>query len=390
MIRPPARSFTLAAAGIALCAPLSAPLAAQQQSPSSFRLPEPTPSPTPAPAGPADERAGVVIPPGPVARPRIAPVPVLTPEPLPQPSPRSTQRASEAAAVPRVQPGPTTPAARAPAAPVSTSPVAAPTAPAPTPAPAPAPAPGDRLALPPAPPVFTPEAAVPAPAPTAGEEISAALPAWWPWAAGGLGALVLLAGGALLWRQRKPKALRLAAPASQLETDAPAEDLPRLDLALEIAGATRSVMMFKLQYRLTIANRSDRAVSDLAIAVQLACARASAAVSAGNAPSPGAAQRTGQIERIGPHQARTFTGEVQLPLAAIVPFRQGMMPLFVPLVHVTLEGEGQRALARSFVIGTPSTSGAGRVHPIPLDKPPGTIAGLVAQSVAIPAHSAAA
>jgi hypothetical protein len=82
--------------------------------------------------------------------------------------------------------------------------------------------------------------------------------------------------------------------------------------------------------------------------------------------------------------------EVQLPLSAIVPFQQGMMPLFVPLVHVTLEGEGQRALARSFVIGTPSTGGAGRVHPIPLNKPPGTIAGLVAQSVANPAHSAAA
>ena len=235
---------------------------------------------------------------------------------------------------------------------------------------------------------------MPAPALAAPQTIAAALPDWWPWAAGGLGALALLAGGALLRRRRKPKVLRLASPVSLTQADAPAQSLPHLDLALEITGATRSVMMFTLQYRLTIANRSDRAVSDLALALQLACARASKDPNAdglgGNAPSLGAAQRTGLIERVGPHQSRTFTGEVQLPLAEILPLRQGMMPLFVPLVHVTLEGEGQRALTRSFVIGTPSANGAGRVHPIPLDQPPGTIAGLVAQSITIPAVSAAA
>jgi Meckel syndrome type 1 protein len=53
---------------------------------------------------------------------------------------------------------------------------------------------------------------------------------------------------------------------------------------------------------------------------------------------------------------------------------------------VTLEGEGLRAMTKSFVIGTPSS--AGRVHPIPLDQPPGAIAGLVAQGIAIPPVSA--
>jgi hypothetical protein len=76
-----------------------------------------------------------------------------------------------------------------------------------------------------------------------------------------------------------------------------------------------------------------------------------------------------------------------LPLSAIAPLRQGTKPLFVPLVHVTIEGRNQRALTRSFVIGTPSASG--RIHPIPLDVPAGAIDGLVAQAIAVPPPPAA-
>jgi hypothetical protein len=200
----------------------------------------------------------------------------------------------------------------------------------------------------------------------------------------------LLAGGALLWRRRKPKVLRLTASLASAAPDpAPTPELPRLDLTLDITGATRSVMMFTLQYRLNIANRSDRAVNDLALAVQLVCARAG---SSANAPSPGAAQKLGAIARVGPQQSRSITGEVQLPLSAIQPLRQGSLPMFIPLLHITLAagGAGQRALTRSFVVGTPSAGGAGRVHPIPLDQPPGAILGLVAQGIAIPAVPAAA
>ena len=225
----------------------------------------------------------------------------------------------------------------------------------------------------------TPEAETPA----TGASI---LPDWWPYAAGGLGALALLGGGAMLWRRHKPKTLRLAAPLAATAAPDLADDQPRLDLTLEITSATRSVMMFTVEYRLTIANRSERAVTDVNAAVQLACARASA----GNAASPGAAQSLARIDRVGPHQARSMTGQAQLPLSAIAPLRQGTAPLFIPLVHVTLEGAGLRALDKSFVIGTPSANGSGRVHPILLDQPPGAIPGLVAQPIAIPPVSNAA
>lgn len=148
-------------------------------------------------------------------------------------------------------------------------------------------------------------------------------------------------------------------------------------------------MMFTVEYRITIANRSDRAVNDLNAAVQIVCARASAAAGGGGGgASAGAAQALAGVARIGPHQARSITGTAQLPLSAIAPIRQGQTPLFIPLAHVTLEGEGLPAFTKTFVIGTPSASG--RVHPIPLDQPPGGIAGLVAQAVAAPTASAAA
>lgn len=358
--RPPA---ALIALGLATAA--TAPLAAQT-APGSFTLPEPTPTPSPPPAGPADERSGVAIPPRvqPEAAPTVTATPVIQPLPQPTPSPsRSPTRA----------PAPTPAAAPTPA--VESTPVAAA-----------ADQPEQSAALPaePVPPATpaspAPPATTPLPAETSALGASV-LPDWWPYAAGGLGALALLGGSALAWRRRKPAVLRLAAPLAAGGSRA-ADDtaLPRLDLTLEITGATRSVMMFTLGYRLTVANRTERAVNDLGVAVQLASAQRGA----DNAPAPGAAQRLDRIARVGPHQARSITGEVQLPLSAISLLRQGNAPLFIPLLHVTLEGEGQSAMSRSFVIGPPSASGAGRVHPVLLDAPPGGIPGLIAQPLSQP------
>lgn len=182
---------------------------------------------------------------------------------------------------------------------------------------------------------------------------------------------------ALILRRRGPKLLRLAAPPAGTVSDPAAP--PRIDLTLDITGATRSVMMFTLQYRLNLANRGERAANDIDVAVELAPARAASA-----APAT-VARRSARVDRIGPHQSRSITGEVQLPLSTITPMRQGRSPVFVPLLHVAIEGEGLM-FTRSFVIGQPSTSGTGRLHPILLDTPPGSIPSLRAQTIAIPDH----
>lgn len=382
MIRLPARvTFLAAAAPAALLAFAPLPLAAQ-----TFSLPPASPTPTPAPAGPADERAGVAIPPR--AAPTATPTATPTPTPIPLPTPLPTSAPTSA---PRPVPTATAPARTAPGAGGVPAPQ---TGAAPAPSPAPAPdgiiAPGDSgtaaQTLPPAPSTLPGNAPdIAAPAPATDPVGQSAFGDWWPYLAGGLGLLTLL-GAALLWRRRpRPAAMRIAPPLAGPRAEPPAAAAPpRLDLTLEIASATRSLMMFTLEYRLVIANRSDRAVNDARVAVQLVCAR----TSGGAGPSAGAAQALADAGRIGPHQARTVTGTVQLPLSAITPLRQGQTPLFIPLAHVTLEGDGLPAQLRSFVIGTRSNSG--RVHPIALDVPPGGIAGLVAQAVAVPPAEQAA
>lgn len=372
MTRMPARlaalAYGTAFAALALAVSGAAPLAAQESS-GTFNLPPQSPPPTPAPAGPSDVRGGVAIPPQ--AAPSAAPMATPTTAPRPQPS----------ATLPA--PVRTTPAP----APAPT--IAAPTTAAPAPMPS---ASSDPLALPGSFPATIPQSG-PAAAPEseANTDTIFAFPAWELIAAGGLAALVLLGAGLFLWHRRKPKVLRLAAP-SAAAAPARASDIP-LDLAdlrlsLDITTATRSLMMFTLGYRLNIANRAGRAVTDVRIAVQLACARASANTLGANAPSAGAAQALGDVERIGSHQSRSISGEVQLALSAIQPLRQGTTALFVPLIHVTIAADGQPAVVKTFVIGSPSASG--RVHPILLDQPPGGIVGLVAQAVALPAKAAAA
>ena len=200
---------------------------------------------------------------------------------------------------------------------------------------------------------------------------------WRVLAAGGA-LLASLLGGWLVWRQRKPRVLRLAAPvAVKDEDDEPA--LPRIDVTVEIPGSSRSVMNFTLRYRINLANRSDRAVNDLAVAVQATTARQGES----NAAPLAAAQSVSRVERIGPHQSRSITGEVQLPFASMNPIMQGRTMLFIPLLHVTLEGEGQQALARSFVIGTPGAS-EGRVQPLRMDMLPGSAIELRARAIEAP------
>ncbi len=154
----------------------------------------------------------------------------------------------------------------------------------------------------------------------------------------------------------------------------------RVDLGLEIAGGSRSLMMFSIDFRLDIANRSDSALRHLNVSGQLVCAQHG---DASAAPVEGR-QLIEAIERIGPQQSRRVSGQLQLPLNEVKMIRQGSKPLFIPLLHITIEASGQLALKRSFVIGNPSANSQSRVHPLPLDGPPGGLPSLRAQLIKQP------
>ncbi|AWW74027.1 hypothetical protein CD351_06250 [Erythrobacter sp. KY5] len=173
-----------------------------------------------------------------------------------------------------------------------------------------------------------------------------------------------------------------AVPPEPLTPAPPLTDVEpaRIDVDIDIPLASRSMMMFMIEFSLEVANRSDRAVRDLTIAAKLACARKGGS----NAAPAAGGQPIATIERIGPQQSRRVTGKMQLPLAEVTAIRQGSKPLFIPLLHVTFEGEGVHSTTRSFVLGTPSAASGNRVHPLPLDGPPGSLPPMRAQPLKQP------
>ncbi|MGY6552748.1 MAG: hypothetical protein ACXIT4_12790 [Erythrobacter sp.] len=181
---------------------------------------------------------------------------------------------------------------------------------------------------------------------------------------------------------RAAKPLALAAPAHSRPEEHKAITAPaRIAVDLAIVTAARSVMNFTLEYRIELTNRSNRSVHDLSIAARLSCARRSTDGGAPPEPTPG----HHSVARLGPHQSRSITGTIRLPVADIAVLQQGKTPLFVPLFGLAITGEGCAPLDQTYVIGTPSTASAARLHPLPLDQLPGSITGLRARLVEIPA-----
>ena len=367
-----------------------------QESPNSFQLPTPTPTPTPAPQGPVDVRAGVPIGPRTI---RNEPDPTLAPAatasatpsepesgtPTPSATNQSTQPQGDRAA-PTV-PRPTgaqsnTPTTARQAADGSSDPPAAITPDGETATAT------DTNLIP-----NTPNEAAGANAPSSQELPSVdddavsnsgrlGLREYWPWIAGLAGLLALLLGG-WLWRKRRvasvPPRFEPLSPDNVGSVPEVTTAPNRPNLTLEIISATRSFMMFTVDFRVTFANRTDRAVRDLSLSAQLASARRGGT----NALPTGTGQPIGKIERIGPHQSRSLSGNIQLPMSQVEPLRQGKKPLLVPLLHLMLEGDGQSSTSRSFVMGLPSTTAQGRVHPIPLDVPPGGLPDLKVREIAL-------
>ncbi len=154
----------------------------------------------------------------------------------------------------------------------------------------------------------------------------------------------------------------------------------KLALTLDVVGATRSLRMFTVDYRLRVANRSARAVRELAVTPELSSARKGNDELRGPAVAHGTGE-TVRIDRVGPHQSEVITGTVQLPVGEIRPLLQGSKPLFVPIMKVQLRLPGLAPAVHTFIIGLPSATSATRLHPLELDLPPGGLPRLETRKV---------
>ena len=142
-----------------------------------------------------------------------------------------------------------------------------------------------------------------------------------------------------------------------------------LTIRCETEKLTRSAVFATLKYRLTLVNRTDSALNDVAIGLDLVSAHSGAPMEEQVATSATALETRHNLPRIAPRQNVTVEGQVQLPLAGAQVIFQGRHPLLVPLMRVRVDGAGERALVKTFVVGQGVPNG-GRVQPFRLDEAP--------------------
>lgn len=346
------------------------PLAAQAAR--DFQLPPAgTPTADTRVQGPVDPEAPVPAPPRAIATERPPPEPAPAPAPAPRPS--ATERAAPAVVFPT---------------PASTRPVAPRQAPARTPPPQTLPTAATALAPPlrgtasraaPTPPPVRSTGTNPL-APVAPEGPERSL--LWAWLA--LGGAALAAGASVLALRRRGRSRPPEIVAPRVPLVPPAEVLA---LAVEAVRLDRSMLNATVGYRITVRNRSTRAIGALAIEADLVSA--SSALSAEQQlASPGQALTPRHsAERLAPGQSLCFEGQARLPLTQASAIWQGTAALLIPLLRVRALAADVPPIATTLVIGR-REGAAARPQPFRLDEPPRSYAPLAQRVLdAVPARA---
>ena len=356
--------------------------AAQAQSVSDYRLPEPAASSSPRAAGPVDpENPGA-----------------STPRAISTREPEPATRATTATAT---SPAPTPRA--------STLPTAAQGRPVPRVVPRTYPRPASVVA-PNGPIINTPDAAVPSvlqtgaaygPAPSfpslepSSAPVSAPDPAawWWPYLATGAAALAGLF--ALLWWRRRgaihetavefempvvaaplPAAEPVMAQPIPETEQAVAQQPDGLVLTLEATRLSASLMATTLSYRLKLTNHGAINLAGLAIEGDMVSAHASLPPEQQMAQTGQALELRHALTALAPGESAEFSGDMRLPLSQITPIRAGELAYFVPLARFRVEGGTAGGvpfiLARTYVVGDVPEGPQTTLRPFRLDLGPRT------------------
>lgn len=331
----------------ALALALSMPALAQTSPGGDFRDFKLPPKPTSLPVvGPID---------GDTPAPRRA-APTPTPVPTVAPPPPATRTTSQQAPAPSRQAQPL-PHPR-PAAPVATQP---PPASADAPAPVAVPTTSSGSLFPSAP--STSAAAPPLDASARVIEDDKGDALWWLWPLLAAGLAGLAGLGWMLWRRRtevapvEPAFVRPRVPAPEPAADAvsvadpvatPAPEplpapafaasQPGLAVTLEVTRMSATLVNATLTYRLKVANTGSLPIAEVAIAGDMVSAHASVPnaemLGADGVPMP----ELHRITALAPGESKDLTGDIRLPLAAIIPIQRGDARLFVPLARFRSTG----------------------------------------------------
>lgn len=361
------------------------------------------------PAGPVDSQNPVV------ARPGNAPEAVPSPQVTLPAAPPPTVRAPTIKAPEKAPPVTATATAARPTAAPSTAPSAAPsTAPSAVASPIEPAAPSPFV-----PPVEQPGAATSTPAQPAAAAPASHWPEWWlaiPVALvlAGLGVFALLrrrAAPATAWeeaglepeaeddetpeareapsaQQRVPQP-RPASPVAAAASARPASAVAPKPLASPIVSPRRapiageraqiafepvlmrqSLVYATLVYRMRLTAPAEGLPEGAVIAADMIAAHASLSQAEQLAPDPTSVPPRHRFEPLAPGETREVKGEIQLPLNAIRPVRQGNAMLFVPLLRLFLALPDGSIERRVFSLGLPGEGNGGGLAPVRVDTGP--------------------
>ena len=215
----------------------------------------------------------------------------------------------------------------------------------------------------------------------------------WLWGALMAG-LALLLGAIILFAARRRRRTRAEVQAAPADLSGPPlrkihkhSALPRLEaasLGIEAHATTlsRSVVNATIAYRLTIVNRGRAPISQVRIAGDLTTAHGRVPTSQQVADPDHSYPELHTIDHLDPGERAVIRGELRLPLSEVRALQQGQVPVFVPLMRLTVHIAEQKPSAHTFVIGSKPAGSAARPAPFRLDEGPRTYSQLTTRALA--------
>ncbi|WP_395331086.1 hypothetical protein WBP06_01330 [Novosphingobium sp. BL-8H] len=142
----------------------------------------------------------------------------------------------------------------------------------------------------------------------------------------------------------------------------------RAEVVFEPVLMRQSLVYATLVYRMTLTAPAEGLAEGAVIAADMISAHASLSQAEQLAPDPTSVPPRHRFEPLAPGETREVKGEIQLPLNAIRPVRQGNAMLFVPLLRLFLALPDGSIERRVFSLGLPG-DGAG-LAPVRIDTGP--------------------
>lgn len=175
-------------------------------------------------------------------------------------------------------------------------------------------------------------------------------------------------------------------PRRDLASPGPAEQQPApaapslavvvnpLEVTLAARKLSATLLNTALNYELVVTNTGKESIGPLTVGGDMIGAHASLPASAQLELAEQGTEPLHRLETLGPGESRTLTGELRLPLASILPIRNGNTSLFVPLARFRVKAlrgdEPLLVVNRTFVIGETQATPGAALKPFRLDLGP--------------------